>query len=516
MNVIATSEKTAQTLATWKVPYGSYWWAIRVVGWISQDTTNLRTTLYFKWQIGAFNYWPYWDDPHTYTVSLGGNSKSCSFKMSQDMSNTYKDKSSVQSITVSHDGSTGAYSGTIRFQGYKCWEAFDYSEACSFPTITPPAEPSPDPEPEPSQEDDNPYIPNDKDPRYFILCDDEVLYSVNDEEHIVLDPKLTLEVNQNNSLTFLVPPGNVMYPRLNKLGSTIEVYQGSEILFRGRVLDDDSDFYNRKNVHCEGALSFLGDTLMSPYAQGTYATADALFKAAIDSHSSQVPANQPQRKLVYKKCNITNAIDNSNDEYSYTSDVISNLVSENGGYIKLDYNLDKTTDISYVSSYGHTSGQYIDFGENLLDLTITIDASEVYTSVVALGKKNENTGVRLNTGSGSAMYTEDADAIDKFGRIIRTFTYDDVTSQSELQKLASYLLTIGINSVVTIEIKAIDLHLVYPEIEKIRIGDSVYIRSAPHQIDGYYQCSKIELDLQNPDNSNYVFGATLKSLTDLS
>ena len=516
MNVAATSESSPQALASWRVTSGSYWWEVRVVGWISQNASTLKTTLYFKWQVGSYNYWPFWNDVHTYTVTLGGQSRSVSFALSQDRSNTYKDKSGAQSIEVAHDSTTGAYSGTIRFQGAKCWETFDYSEGITFPTIAIP-EPTPEPpEPEPPIPDPVPVV-NDEDPRFYIYADGKVLYSNNDEDYSIISPKLTLELNQTDSLTFILPPTHSMYNELRKLSTTIEVRQGKEILFRGRILDDEADFYNQKSVHCEGALSFLGDTLKVPYAEGSYRKAQDLFKAAIDEHFNQVPESTPYRKLKYVNSNMsTDVSDMGSDEYSYTSEIISSLLSEAGGYLKLEYYDDGTTGLSYLSSYDRTSSQVITFGDNLLDLVQQVDASEIYTSVVCLGKRDENTGQRLTVASANSgsIYVEDADSINTYGRIIRYFTYDDVESAAELKQLADALLQIGIQQTITFTIKAIDLHLISPETEKIRVGDYVRILSIPHGTDSYFQCSMIDLDMQSPDNTVYTFGATMKALTD--
>ena len=195
-------------------------------------------------------------------------------------------------------------------------------------------------------------------------------------------------------------------------------------------------------------------------------------------------------------------------------EALSSLVSEHGGYLKLEYYDTGETGLSYYSAPVHTSSQIIDFGENLLDLSQQIDATEIYTSVVCLGKKNDETKRRLTTGSGRDMYVENQDAINTYGRIIRTFTYDDIESQSELRSLANVLLALGVQQSITFTVKAVDLHILFPDVEKIRIGDSVQIRSIPHGINSFFQCSRIDMDLQSPDNTEYTFGATIKALTD--
>jgi hypothetical protein len=83
-----------------------------------------------------------------------------------------------------------------------------------------------------------------------------------------------------------------------------------------------------------------------------------------------------------------------------------------------------------------------------------------------------------------------------------------------LRKTAQEVLKLGLETNVTISASAVDLHLVDADIEKIRIGDSVRITSAPHNIDSYFQCTKISLDFANPENTVYTFGAKVSSITD--
>lgn len=523
INVTATSESAPQVLYSNRVYNASgTWWEIRLVGWIFQNTSDRTTTLYFKWQTGSNNYYPYSNEQHLYSVSLDGQSVEDSFSLPLTKSNAYIDKSPVKTLAVTHNANS-AYTGTISVNGYKCWEEFSFSDTIKFKAIT---ESTPD---QSTKRDSVPYI-NDEDPKFYILADGQVLYSMNDESHFLMNPKLTLELNQVDSLDFTVPPTNALYSDLLRLKTTIEVKQGKEILFRGRILTEDTDFYNQKDIHCEGALSFLGDTLLYPYKESDYATAADFFEAAMLQHFSQVPESTPTRRLLPVRCNVSSAIELSNDSYSTTSEMISTLLSEVGGFIKLEYYEDGETGISYLNSAEHTSSQVIDFGENLTDLAKTIDASGIFTAVFCEGGYDTNRSSD-DPGERPHVYVEDGESIATFGKIVRTFTYDDIAVgaevseghtltedevYSQLQEMALYQLLIGTQLTYTISVKAIDLHLIFPAYEKIRIGDYVRLRSKPHEIDSYFQCTRIDIDMQNPENTVYTFGGTMPALTDNS
>ena len=65
----------------------------------------------------------------------------------------------------------------------------------------------------------------------------------------------------------------------------------------------------------------------------------------------------------------------------------------------------------------------------------------------------------------------------------------------------------------TIEVKAIDMHMINHDLKPISIGEYIRVRSTPHDIDSYFICKSISLDLNNPSQSNYVLGMNYDTLT---
>jgi len=587
MKITATSNTSFNEIHRETTYYGNYWAAIRLVGWISQNKTNKETTLYFKWQKGADNYWPWNYNYYSFSVKLGSTTVSDSLQMPQ-ATNDWVDISSTKSIKVKH-GENGKYSGTLEITGYKYIESyFSTTVAIEFPDIstTKPADQK-DQEAEQAESHIEP-APVTSDPydiRYYILCDGQIVYSPNDDAHLVTSPELKISVKDTDSLSFVIAPGNDMYDRITKLRSNIEVRQGKDILFRGRVIDDSTDFNNQKSVNCEGARAFFNDTVFPPFAKGEYKTAKAFFKAVVDQHNSQA---KDDRELVFVRCNINQGIEVENDEYQTCSEALSELAEQVEGYFKLDYYENGKTGISFLSSYGHTSSQQIELQKNLLDVTIRVDATTIYTSVLPLGEKKdvyfqtsdtkkdpdktyyvketekhkdyddstkpgyhktreaykeftEDTFVAGTTyyekglskrlriselESENYGYIEDQAAINKFGRIVKVVTFDDVKDMDEdtwapinykekLKELGEVYLQAGLGADVTIEGRLVDYHMVDPNEEKLHVGDSVKIISTPHGLDGYYMLSECDIPMQSPDQANYTFGATIRALTDI-
>lgn len=507
MKVTATTESNAQIINYWGTYSGSAYQRIALVGWISQNSTTLKTTLYTKWQIIQYNYWPYWLDSHTYTVRFGGQSKSWSFNIPQRYYNGTFDATTAQSITVSHDPTTGKYSGSLSAEGYKCWESFSENTTVEFPDIavpspTPTPTPTPDPEPEPPTP-----LEYDNDPRYYIYADGNLVYAAGVEGYYVTHPKLTLEVNKAGSLTFYIPVGSEMYNQISKLKTTVECRQGNEVLFRGRLLNTKRNFMNTITCYCEGFLSWMNDIVLTPYTRSNMQARD-LLKLFVTWYDSRASAN---RQITYKYSDISAKISIESTNHSNCWEQIKKVLIEGvGGYV-VPYLTDSVTGIQWLSTYGASTSQIVQFGSNIKDIEEYIDASAIFTAVRPYGKEVNGTRVSL-----SEEFVKDNDAISMFGRIERTVFFDEITSESALRSAAATYLRTGIQSAMSITVKAVDLHLMNVEVERIRLGDSVRVVSVPHQIDAYFLCTKMSVDLSAPQHSAYTFGATQRTISELT
>ncbi len=356
---------------------------------------------------------------------------------------------------------------------------------------------------------------------YRIYADNELLYSpeLMNEGYAVLEPKLTTELNKAGSLQFVLPTTNVMYDKLNKLKTTIVVKSDNSEIWRGRILHDEKDFYNRKSVYCEGELSFLFDTIQRPYEFS--GAVDKLLMFYIHEHQKQASEG---RKLSYGGCTVTdpnNYIVRSNSDYtSHLEEITNKLVNKLGGYLKIVAGGGGSRNLWYMTQYGEISSQVIEFGVNLLDLTEYINAEDVFTVLVPLGAKEETEdgteGKRLTIESvnGGLDYIENTTAVQTFGRIVRTQTWDDVTEPSNLLTKGKNYLNSGIEMAITLSIKAVDLHYLDVDTESINLGDYIRVVSVPHGLDKYFLCSKIVLDMQNPDKTEYTLGTGFHAMTD--
>ena len=354
---------------------------------------------------------------------------------------------------------------------------------------------------------------------YTIYVDGSLLYAPNlaDDGYAVMTPKVKLKLNSASSLSCVIPPTNPTYDEISKLKSVVKVYDGNRRIFRGRVIDDEKDFYSRKSIMAQGELAYLNDSILRPYNySGTVA---GYFTMLVNQHNSQIGAEKQFRAGNVTVADANDYIVRSNAEAVKTwSEMKSKLLDLLGGYIVPRYEVENGVEIEYLDYLADSGGQNsqpIVFAENLLDLDQYIDASEVCTVLVPYGKADDDTGVRVGIASvnDGADYIESETGIDLFGKVVGTQVWDDVTEPANLLTKAQAALAMSILMSIQLDIRAVDLSRLGADVSAIRIGEYNRVVSPPHGIDAWYQCSEIELRLDKIDGSKFAFGATGTTLT---
>ena len=110
-------------------------------------------------------------------------------------------------------------------------------------------------------------------------------------------------------------------------------------------------------------------------------------------------------------------------------------------------------------------------------------------------------------------YIQDDAAVSLFGVIEKNVEFEDVTVAENLLKKGQETLQEYINSTVSIELSAADLHNLDVNIEAFKIGDNVRVISKPHGLDRYFLLSKLSLALDSVSSCSMTLGATFKTFT---
>ena len=350
---------------------------------------------------------------------------------------------------------------------------------------------------------------------YKVLCDGAPIYDPRHEDLVLIDPKLTLELNTAGSFTCKIPPGHPQYDKPQEITSRITVYQDDTILFQGRITSVSLDFYNRKTITCEGELAYLNDTIQRP-AEYHDMTVRRYLEKIIELHNAQVDES---RQFTVGIVTVTNSTDNV---YRYTNwetsmqTIKEDLVDDLGGYVRVRYENGKRY-IDYITDYGVISKQVIAFGENLLDFTRNVDLTDIATVCIPLGARQSESPIKalearltISSINDNKDYVESADAVKRYGRIVKTVTWDDVTTPERLKTHGEKWLEDEQFDAMTLECKAIDLHYVDSSQEALHLGDSVRIVSKPHGLDKYFPVTKLTISLNQLQNNTITFNGQIE------
>lgn len=342
---------------------------------------------------------------------------------------------------------------------------------------------------------------------YTVYCDNELLFDPRIDELAIFDKKIALEVNKTGSFDFKIYPSHPMYDRIKRLKSSIEVYQDAYMIFRGRVLDDTQDFNNAKDIICEGDLAFLNDGIVRPY---TYSGSVSGFLSYIlTEYNAQV---EEAKRFMLGNVTVTDPNDyitRSSITASSAWDVVNDKLTKLlGGYIRIRRS-GGVNYVDYLEDSTMQSLQEIKLGENLLDLKKEIKGQDIVTALIPYGAKLGNdTDERLTISAvnGGVDYVYDQAAVDAYGWIFDTKTWDDVTVGDNLLTKAAAELASRINLNVSLDVSAIDLSMTDDQIDKLRFFEYVKINSQAHQLNEFMLIQKLTIDMDNPQNNKLTLG----------
>lgn len=351
---------------------------------------------------------------------------------------------------------------------------------------------------------------------YRVLCDGQPIHDLRDGELVLIDPKVTLEVNTAGSFEFRIPPTHPQYALPKKMKSVIQVFHDGEEIFAGRIVSDKADFYNCKDMVCEGQLAYLNDSVQRPHEYHGM-TVRGYLEALLAIHNQQVDESRQF------EVGIVTVTDSNDSLYRYTNyentmaAIKEDLIDDLGGYIRVR-NHDGHRYIDYIKDFDHTCTQTIQFGENLIDCSRNMDLTDIVTAIIPLGTRLGEgdiaaleTRLTIESVNDGVDYLTNDEAVEKYGFIVKTVTWDDVTTPERLLSKGKRWLTDEQFENMVIDVKAVDLHYTDEQIEQFKLFDMVHVHSAPHGLDRDFPLSKMELHLTRPSSDTFTLGTIAKT-----
>lgn len=356
---------------------------------------------------------------------------------------------------------------------------------------------------------------------YKAYLDGELLYHPNVPKLLPLaTAKWDGEVNKAGTFSFLIYKDNQMYGKIRKMRSIVKLYDDDFRLFRGRVYSVKKNLYNGLQVICEGELAFFNDTEVRPYS--FTGSVEKYFAFLVTQHNEQV---EEEKQFKIGICTVTDPNDyivrESSDYPKTLNEMKEKLIDLLGGYLWTREEKDGIY-IDYLADFELTNTQPIKFGENLLDLEDLVKGNEIATAIRPLGAKlldeeGNETEERLTIESvnDGVDYVYSEEAVERYGWIYKTVTFDDVTLASNLLRKGMEELEEYIQLSQTIELTAVDLHALNVDIQSFRLGRYTRVESEPHDMEDIFLTRKLSINILKPgSDSKMNLGDERKTFVD--
>ncbi|EOS33909.1 phage minor structural protein [Lachnospiraceae bacterium M18-1] len=357
---------------------------------------------------------------------------------------------------------------------------------------------------------------------YQILIDGRDLYYPQDEEYTASDPVVKLQLNDSGTLDLGVPVCNPEYDNIKNRISMVQVLKNGKEIFYGEVREAEKDFYRTKQVYAVGELAFLYDSIQ-PQAEYHDLTTRQMLETWLNIHNSQVE----DKKKFY--VGIVTVHDSNDSLYRFTNqettlDAIREKLCEKlNGYLRIrKENGKRYLDLVTLEEYGKICEQPIEFGDNLLDYSENISASDLYTCVIPKGARLEESPIEgleayvdIKSVNDGKDYVYSPESVSVYGWNRCVVSWDDVTLPENLKKKAEAWLKDAQYETMVLNLTAADLSILDADMESFELGDSIHVYSRPHGMDRAFPVQTLELHLQDPSKDNLQLGTSMKlSYTD--
>lgn len=359
---------------------------------------------------------------------------------------------------------------------------------------------------------------------YKIFVDNLIIYHPLLEDYPVISAKLDTEVNKAGKLEFTIPDINGHYNIPQMMKSKVIVTEDGNQIFKGRILNIKYDMYNNKTIICEGELAYLNDSVQRSYdfmSGDKHTTITELFTFFIDNHNLMVTEDEQFKvgRITVKDSNDYIVRSDENCKSTYQA-IKEKLLDHFEGYVMLRYEADGTY-IDYVADFDTMNLQSIELAVNLIDLNSEVKGEEIVTAIIPYGarlkdEEGNETSERLDIKSvnGGSDMIENAEAVKKFGRIVKNIVYDDVTVAANLKRKAEAELQSGLAFNNSLTITAADLSKADMNEKPFSVGNYIRVKSKFHNYDDMLPLLKLSIDLLNPQSCQLTLGRKWKTFTE--
>lgn len=319
-------------------------------------------------------------------------------------------------------------------------------------------------------------------------------------------------LNTIDNFTFNIAFNNPGYNKINALTTLVEVLniKTNTLEFKGRVLlptqSMSSNGMLAKSVTCESELGYLMDS-STVYGEYHNISVRDFLKVIIDNHNSQVDEEKQ-----FKVGNVT-VVDNNDSLYRYlgytkTFDAIKDkLIDRLGGELQIRYE-NGIRYLDYLEIIGEVKSTEIRLAKNLQSIEQEKDPTSIISRLIPLGNKLEDSEERLTIGSVNSglNYIDDTEAIEEFGVIVDSVTWDDVTEPSNLLRKGQEYIKENNRIKKKYKVTALDLSTVGLDFDSFEVGNTYPVINPLMNINENLRVVEKTINIYSPQSSSLSFG----------
>lgn len=372
---------------------------------------------------------------------------------------------------------------------------------------------------------------------YQITYDHYILYdprfATEEDKLMITEPDVYLAVGKAGEMSFVLQPDHPYLDRLQRMQGVVSLLDDGVPVYRGRITKDNATYYGSRKITTEGLMACLNDSVIPPFSfpsdveeDEEYQTAAAsgnvveyFFRWVLARHNAQVSEAQQIKPGVCTVTDSNNYIARSSTEYLTTMEVLTTRLPKSalGGHLLIRYEADGNY-LDYYADLPLTNTQRVEYAANLLDIVSERDGTEIYTSILPVGKDGltiadiadgdltddlVKDGLTVYSRSGVAAY----------GRINRYVRWDDVTVVDNLlAKAKASVSSSGLATQESITVQAVDLGW-QDSVQHFRVGRMTLLVSTPHGYNAAYALMELQPDILSPGNTRITLGATRQTYT---
>lgn len=372
---------------------------------------------------------------------------------------------------------------------------------------------------------------------YQITYDHYILYdprfATEEDKLMITEPDVYLAVGKAGEMSFVLQPDHPYLDRLRRMQGVVSLLDDGVPVYRGRITKDNATYYGSRKITTEGLMACLNDSVIPPFsfpgdveedeeyqkAAASGNVVEYFFRWVLARHNAQVSEAQQIKPGVCTVTDSNNYIARSSTEYLPTMEVLTTRLPKSalGGHLLIRYEADGNY-LDYYADLPLTNTQQVEYAANLLDIVSERDGTEIYTSILPVGKDGltiadiadgdltddlVKDGLTVYSRSGVAAY----------GRINRYVRWDDVTVVANLlAKAKASVSSAGLATQESITVQAVDLGW-QDSVQHFRVGRMTLLVSTPHGYNAAYALMELQPDILSPGNTRITLGATRQTYT---